>query len=144
MCVCLCMPNLVTLLFTICRAACYCFLKSSSPFSVPQKWSMRSPAWTSHLLGRVAVSHRSVLWDSGPTSQPVCSNYPVSQPCTRKCSVEVREMRSRLPRLEQWKAVSGLWREMSMEIMSFKYICVAYMVRTIVQKQQFLNRSQKV
>lgn len=67
------------------------FPTSSTPPSVPQRWSMRWPAWTSHLSGRVAVSHRSALWDSGPTSLPVCSNCPVSQPCTRKCWEEVRE-----------------------------------------------------
>lgn len=73
------------------RTSCYMFLTSSTPPSVPQRWSMRWPAWTSHLLGRVAVSHRSAPWDSGPTSLPVCSNCPASQPCTRKCWAEVRE-----------------------------------------------------
>lgn len=60
------------------------------PSSAPLKWSMRLPVWTSHHWGRLGLSHRSVPWDSGLTSQPVFSNCPASQLCTRKCWVEVR------------------------------------------------------
>lgn len=81
---------------TICKVECYFFLTSSVSSLVPLRWSMRWPAWTSHLWGRVAVSLPSALWDSGPTSQPVCSNYLASQPCTRKCWAEVREKKERL------------------------------------------------
>lgn len=71
------------------------FLTYSISSSVPQRWNTRWPAWTSHLWGRPALSRHSVLWDSGPTSQPAFSNCPASQPCTRKCWVEVRGMRGR-------------------------------------------------
>lgn len=69
---------------------------------------MRWPAWTSHLLEKAAVNPRSAQWDSGPTSLPVCSNCPASQPCTRKCWAEVRERGGR-----NMKAVTRLWSETS-------------------------------
>lgn len=78
MCHCVCVSN-------------FNFLMSSTSPLAPQRWSMRWRAWTSHLWGTAAVSHHSALWDSGPTSQPVCSDCPALQPCTRKCWVEVRE-----------------------------------------------------
>lgn len=72
------------------RAAGHCFLTRFTSFLVPQRWSMKWPVWTSHLWGKLVLSHLSALWDSGLTSQPAYSNCPVSQPCTRKCWVEVR------------------------------------------------------
>lgn len=86
-----------------------CF-SSFQPSLAPLRWSMRWPALTSHHWGKVAVSHRSVLWDSGQTSQPVCSNCPVSQPCTRKCWVEVSAKTGRVHWQQSYKVVMGLCR----------------------------------
>lgn len=66
--------------------------------SAPRRWSTRWPAWTSHLSGKVALSHSSAPWDCGQTSQPVCSNCPASQPCTKRCWAEVRDKAGRFGR----------------------------------------------
>ncbi len=55
-----------------------------------QRWSMRWRVWTSLLWARAQESPASVLWGSGPTSQPACSSYPASARCTKRCWAEVR------------------------------------------------------